>query len=301
MYHPPDLGTNDNTRDEFVELYNPTPAAIPLQDTNGQWRIDGGIGFTFPPNTTLPAGGTLLLVNFNPADTAALATFRSVYRMTNSTPLFGPYTGKLGNRSDRVALEKPLYPDLPGDPYSWAIVDEVIYGNQNPWPTNANGAGYALQRLSLTRSGNDPVNWGAGLPTPGRASSVPADTDGDGMPDWWELAYNLNPYSPNDAQMDADGDGMSNLAEFLSGTDPRNASSRLAFDSVAISSGVLTLGLTALQDRSYTVQFLPDVTSTRWEKLADISAGAQRQVTVNDLDSPGYSHRYYRLVTPALP
>ncbi len=29
--------------------------------------------------------------------------------------IFGPYSGKLGNRSDRVALEKPQYPDVPAD------------------------------------------------------------------------------------------------------------------------------------------------------------------------------------------
>jgi len=65
------------------------------------------------------------------------------------TPIFGPYSGKLSNRSDRVALETPQYPELPGDPYSWVSVDEVIFGNQTPWLTAANGAGATLQRTSV--------------------------------------------------------------------------------------------------------------------------------------------------------
>jgi hypothetical protein len=45
------------------------------------------------------------------------------------------------------------------------------------------------------------------------------DTDGDGMPDGWEIKYSLNPLV-NDATSDADGDGITNLQEDLNGTDP---------------------------------------------------------------------------------
>lgn len=49
------------------------------------------------------------------------------------------------------------------------------------------------------------------------------DTDGDGVPDWWESRYALNPLSQNDAALDPDGDGLSNLQEFLNATDPNVA------------------------------------------------------------------------------
>ncbi len=48
------------------------------------------------------------------------------------------------------------------------------------------------------------------------------DADGDGMPDWWELKYGLNPYDPSDASQDPDHDGLTNLQEYLHGTDPFN-------------------------------------------------------------------------------
>ena len=51
------------------------------------------------------------------------------------------------------------------------------------------------------------------------------DTDGDGMPDGWEMINGFNPVDPTDATGDADGDGLSNLLEYLWGSDPRTTDS----------------------------------------------------------------------------
>ncbi|WP_367872279.1 LamG-like jellyroll fold domain-containing protein [Luteolibacter sp. Populi] len=50
-----------------------------------------------------------------------------------------------------------------------------------------------------------------------------ADSDGDGIPDGWELKYGLNPNLPGDAALDDDdggGDGLTNLQEYLWNTNP---------------------------------------------------------------------------------
>jgi len=303
MYHSNDpTGTNENTLLEFIELFNPTTAPIPLADTNGNWRLDGGVGFNFPPNTTIPAGGTLLAVNFDPADGTSSNAFRNAYGITGlEVTLLGPFYGKLGNRSDRVALEKPQYPDLPGEPYSWVIVDEVIYGNQHPWPASANGRGNALQRLSLSQSGNDPSNWLAAPPSPGAVTGGNPDRDGDGMPNDWEQTYSLSPDDPADADLDPDGDGMANLQEYLSGTNPREASSRLKFDSVAASVGMVTLRFTAVANRSYTIQYRDDLAAGGWLNLTNVLAGDTTRTA--DVPDPavGARERFYRLVTPLTP
>jgi len=54
-------------------------------------------------------------------------------------------------------------------------------------------------------------------------SLVEDDTDGDGIPDWWEDLNGLNRLGPTDALLDNDGDGLTNLEEFKRGTDPNES------------------------------------------------------------------------------
>ena len=170
LYHPPDIGgTNDNSLDEFIELFNPGPAPVELFNTHGAWRLDGGVSFTLPGANLLAAGGYLLLVNFDPATNAAqLAAFKSRYGLvSDSLPIFGPYGGKLDNSSDRVALERPQASADPLNPISWVMMDEVIYADQSPWPCGTDGTGNSLQRISAAQHGCDPANWIGEAPTPG--------------------------------------------------------------------------------------------------------------------------------------
>lgn len=63
-------------------------------------------------------------------------------------------------------------------------------------------------------------NNGTGTPLNELLGLMEVDTDGDGMPDWWEIQHGLNPNDPGDANLDCDGDGATNLEEYLAGTDP---------------------------------------------------------------------------------
>ena len=62
----------------------------------------------------------------------------------------------------------------------------------------------------------DDVEEVGGWPSLESGAAKP-DRDGDGMPDNWETAQNLDPDNPADGNEDADGDGYTNLETYLNG------------------------------------------------------------------------------------
>lgn len=79
-----------------------------------------------------------------------------------------------------------------------------------------------------------------------------ADTDGDGMPDSWEVTVNLSPIHA-DAAEDADGDGASNSHEYAAGTHPRDPQSVLALRVEPASGGGVRLRWAGVAGRVYDV------------------------------------------------
>jgi hypothetical protein len=186
-YHPPDSGTNDNVLDEFIELRNTAGVAVPLFDPafpTNTWRLRDAVDFEFPQNVSLPAGGYLLLVSFAPTNTSQVTAFRNRYGLAPSTPLYGPYRGKLDNSSDSVELLKPDAPQVAPSPDAglvpYVLVERVHYHDKAPWPIladgNTNGLGMSLQRRNASSFADDPVNWQAGVPTPAAATGAPGLT-----------------------------------------------------------------------------------------------------------------------------
>lgn len=182
-YHPPDTAgsgpTNDNVLDEFIELHNITAQTMPLFDPafpTNTWRLQNAVEFSFPSGVVLPADGFLLVVSFDPVShPAQLDAFRVKMGPAPGSAIVGPYRGKLGNDSETLELLKPDQPVPPGTAEAglvpFILVDKVEYGDAPPWPSAADGSGsgpgISLQRRTAQEYGNDPVNWLAGVPTPG--------------------------------------------------------------------------------------------------------------------------------------
>jgi hypothetical protein len=177
-YHPPDIGTNDNTRDEFVELYNFSGGPVSLFDPNhptNTWHLRDAVDFDFPTNTSIPANGYLVVVGFDPQTNATdLAAFRLRYGIGPGVTVLGPWDGRLANDDEEVRLNKPDEPDNGDAPY--VLVERVHYRDNIPWPSaadgNTNGAGISLHRIVAANYGNDPLNWVAASPTPGSGTGV---------------------------------------------------------------------------------------------------------------------------------
>ncbi|MBK8000700.1 MAG: lamin tail domain-containing protein [Verrucomicrobia bacterium] len=209
MYHPPDLiGGVDDSTNEFVEIRNITGSAVPLfhaaYPTN-TWRLKDAVSFQFPASLTIPANGTIVVVNFNPADAAALNAFRTKYNVQAGATILGPYSGKLANGSASVELARPDAPQLTGPdaglvPY--ILVDKVKYSDVAPWPAGADGTGQSLNRITLANYGNDPINWTNAAPTPGPQARIRTRT---------AMAWTTRGKSPISAIQAATAPGISTM------------------------------------------------------------------------------------------
>jgi len=179
MYNPP--GIDDNK--EYIKLTNTTGAPVVLESTVKiytddvnfswdalPWKFTSGVDFEFPPATTVPALGSLIIAE----DPAA---FAATYGATPGTQILGPFTGSLSNNGEDVQLSLPGNV-LVADHY-YILTDRVRYYDVAPWPLEADGDGFALVRKDHVAYGNDPANWQAGHPldTPPALASLSDSPD----------------------------------------------------------------------------------------------------------------------------
>lgn len=185
MYDPPGLTNGaDNDLEEFIELQNITGTNVPLfcvftneagygpAALTNTWRLRDAVDFDFPTNVTLAPGGRVLVVGFSPTNAALANAFRTRYTVPAAVNLYGPWSGKLDDSGETIELKYPDKPDVTSSniivPY--VMVEKVSYQDSGAWPTNADGLGDSLQRLTLGAFSNDPTNWFASTPTGGRAN-----------------------------------------------------------------------------------------------------------------------------------
>jgi hypothetical protein len=191
--------TNDNSEDEFIELRNTASTNVALyyqaqvnlgensDSLTNRWKIRGNVDYEFPKTSlpTIPAGGYILVVNFDPfavTNQEFTASWRARMGIDPGTALYGPYKGKLSNREGNVELYRPDTPQVRPHPDAGftpqILVDRVHYEDRAPWPSNsvdgtvwADGGGGSLQRRFSYEFPNDPTNWFVAQPTPGRYNS----------------------------------------------------------------------------------------------------------------------------------
>ena len=88
------------------------------------------------------------------------------------------------------------------------------------------------------------------------------DTDGDGLPDAWELANQLNPNdiaSQHGASGDPDFDGLTNLQEYLAGTNPMNPDSSLRIVNVESKNSSISLTWSSQPNKLYRIESSTDM------------------------------------------
>ncbi|MCA9212788.1 MAG: lamin tail domain-containing protein [Planctomycetales bacterium] len=194
---------------EYVEIHNPTPAAIDL--TN--WRIRGGVDYNFDDGTILPANGTLLVISFEPNkpdNTDRFIAFRRHHNLNANVAVVGGYSGQLSDNGESLRLLSPDDPPAEDPtliPRIWE--DVVVYSTGGSWPVASNN-GRSLSRVSASAFGGDSSGWIASERNPGAYGSIDADFNGDGTVDVSDIDVVCSGIHSGNLTYDFDGDGSLN-------------------------------------------------------------------------------------------
>ena len=128
---------------------------------------------------------------------------------------------------------------------------------------------------------------------------MPADANGDGLPDSWQMLYFSSANSTNAPPgADPDGDGASNLEEYLAATDPMNGNSVLRITAFTPSSLTQTYALTfpTLLRHYYQVQRSTNLVSDRWRGFTNSVYGTGAAVPMNGTIGTNRPIEYFRIL-----
>ena len=130
MYHPPML------RDDlqFVELMNIKDEVADLSD----WRLSGGITFTFPKGTQI-----------QPKSFKVIAASPLAFSKHYKVQALGPFKKRLSHSGESISLMND----------AGQVVDEFTFSDDPPWPKSADGYGASLERIAPTIPVTTHQNW----------------------------------------------------------------------------------------------------------------------------------------------
>jgi hypothetical protein len=137
-YNPLADGVVDGKDLEFIELKNTGSSTLDM----GGASFTDGVEFVFPSETWLPADSFVVLAS----------NWEHFYERYGFLP-DGEYSGNLNNGGEQLLLESNA-----GD-----TIFNLTYGNNSPWPLDADGTGYSLVPVDINPIGNqkDYSDWRA--------------------------------------------------------------------------------------------------------------------------------------------
>ena len=172
MYHP----LSDKAADEYVEIYNSGVSTVDISN----WCFDG-VNFCFPG-----AGATI-----DPSQFLVIAKDAVQFNATYGLPADYEFQTlpdtSLADGGERLALVDGTF----------AIVDEVIYDDQPPWPVTPDGLGPSLELIDPAQDNSTPRNWHASV-TAGGTPRATNSVDSVGLPPWIDNVQHTQNVMPLD-------------------------------------------------------------------------------------------------------
>jgi len=126
--------------------------------------------------------------------------------------------------------------------------------------------------------------------------ALPADSDGDGLPDPWETRYfgALNA-ADGASEADPDRDGLLNRDELLAGTNPMDPESCLRIARIEISAPDVRIRFRTAPGRRYQLEHAAQLGAAGWSSAATPLAGNGSEMEASHPGGVGQGQRFYRV------
>ena len=264
-YNPPgpDVGL------EFIRVTNTSPEDLPLD----HWRLRGEAEFEFPIGSQVASGESILIVGFSRADTQLVDRFFQFYDFPAGVyRLFGPWNKntKLDNGGGAVELLRPddLFVASDGTSfYPLIIEDTVPYDDEKGWPIEPDGDGASLARINTNIHGAASSNWRAN-PTPLR-TGIDYDT-------WAAVNFPDNiSISERMATRDPDGDGLTNYGEFVFALNPTAPDTHASLAITQEANGTIVVRYRRRSDHSFDYSIEQSVDLRNWTVIEGFDGAIQ--------------------------
>ena len=148
----------DLDRLEYVELHNTSPKPVSIEE----WTFTRGIEHKFAKDTTIEAGGFLVLCGD-----------KELFKEFYGIDAHDVFAKGLDNGGETITLK-----DADGK-----NIDSVKYKDKAPWPKSADGYSASLERICPTAESNNALNWAPSV------LSDNYDSDPSGTPGTQNSAY----------------------------------------------------------------------------------------------------------------
>jgi hypothetical protein len=187
----PGSSTSDYTNDSIPSTNSPNNLIVPLWD---DLYVSAGSGARIYYQTIGAAPNRQFIVQYNKVDFCCSQNNGNMYFEV------------IINEKDGSIIYQ--YKDMLSVDAGRGGGNSATIGIENAGGTN--GLQYSYNIVSVTN--NMAIKFGS------------ADSDGDGLPDYWEILYGTDPNDPNSPVItdDVDGDGLNWLQEYQYGTNPLN-------------------------------------------------------------------------------
>jgi hypothetical protein len=197
-YNPVNPSVADPQDLEYIEVFNPSAAAVSLDGV--QITQFANTAYSFASGLVLGAGERIVVAK-NPA------VFQSVYGTGINIAPFGFPADSLSNGGERIVLLGAF----------GQIIQDFTFDDVAPWPTTADGGGPSLELIDPFADPANGANWRAssasgGSPgTAGGPVGTPGDFDNDDDVDGadflaWQRGVRPSGATRYDGDADADGD-----------------------------------------------------------------------------------------------